>query len=79
MRGRSSGTALGPWEEFRRIMQENDPQGDSSSRWPRARSPAAGTHWNNGPHIQFGITTVLCEGLGDWTSKQQRSLDAGAA
>jgi len=34
------------------------------------------TNWSDGPHAQFGITTVLCEGAGNWTSKQD-CLDAG--
>ena len=58
-------------------MQENDPQRLIKPLAVRAK-PGSGGHWNNGPHIQFGITSVLCEGSGDWTSKQ-RSLDAGAA
>ena len=33
-------------------------------------------NWSDGPHAQFGITTVLCEGAGTWTSKQD-CLDAG--
>ena len=38
--------------------------------------PGKPNHWNSGPHVQFGVTNVLCEGSGQWTSKQ-RSLDAG--
>ncbi|MDY0170754.1 MAG: hypothetical protein RBS80_29705 [Thermoguttaceae bacterium] len=75
--GPEMGTVLGPWEEFRRIMQENDPQGLIKPPAVREK-PGGGVQWNSGPHIQFGITSVLCEGAGDWTSKQ-RSLDAGAA
>ncbi len=75
--GPEMGTVLKPWEDFRRIMQENDPQGLIKPLAVREK-PGGGGHWNNGPHVQFGITTVLCEGSGDWTSKQ-RSLDAGAA
>ncbi len=75
--GPEVGAPLGPWEEFRRIMQENDPQGLIKPLAVREKA-ASGAQWNNGPHVQFGMTTFLCEGAGDWTSRQ-RSLDAGAA
>jgi murein tripeptide amidase MpaA len=74
--GPEFGETLGPWEDLRKILQSNDPQRLIKPLATRDK-PGNGNHWNNGPHLQFGITTVLCEGSGDWTSKQ-RSLDAGA-
>ncbi len=75
MPGPEMGTTLGPWEEFKTIMQKNDPQGlVKPLKVSKDRSGA--THWNVGPHVQFGISTVLCEGAGTWTSKQ-RDLDSG--
>jgi len=74
--GPEFGSAIGPWEEFRDILRKHDPDGLIE---PLKTSPKPGhpNHWNNGPHVQFGVTNVLCEGAGGWTSKQ-KSLDAGA-
>jgi hypothetical protein len=74
--GPEIGSALGPWEDFKAILLKHDPQG-LVEPLKVARKPGNGNHWNNGPHIQFGVTNVLCEGSGGWTSKQ-KSLDAGA-
>ncbi len=58
------------------MIQQHDPEGRIKPLAIREK-PGNGAHWNNGPHLQFGISTVLCEGSGGWTSKQM-SLDAGA-
>lgn len=67
---------LGPWEKFKEIMLENDPQGLVKPLKAQDYDGRS-TIWSGGPHEQFGITTVLCEGSGNWVSKQ-KSLDAGA-
>ena len=75
--GPEIGTTLGPWEKFKEIMQHNDPQGLVKPL--KVRDGGGGsTTWSGGPHKQFGITAVLCEGAGTWTSKQ-KDLDAGVA
>jgi hypothetical protein len=74
--GPEIGSVLGSWEDFKAILIKHDPEG-LVEPLKVAKTPGNGNHWNNGPHIQFGVTNVLCEGSGDWTSKQ-KSLDAGA-
>ena len=74
--GPEMGTILGPWEQFKEILLKHDPD-KLIKPLKTAASPGNGTHWNNGPHRQFGVSNILCEGSGDWTSKQM-SLDAGA-
>ena len=73
--GPEIGTAVGPWEDLKEILIKHDPKQLVEPLKAKTK-PGNGNHWNCGPHIQFGITTVLCEGAGEWTSKQQ-SLDAG--
>ena len=49
------------------------------TREPNSREPlwpGNAAYRNNGPHVQFGITTVLCEGTGQFTTKPQ-NLDSG--
>jgi len=75
--GPEIGSALGPWEQFKTILLGNAPEELIEPLKARDK-PGNPNHWNSGPHVQFGITNVLCEGSGQWTSKQ-RSLDAGAA
>ncbi len=70
-------SAVGPWKQLRKILLDNAPE-DVIEPLKVHDKPGKGVCWNNGPHIQFGVTNVLCEGSGTWTSKQ-RSLDAGAA
>lgn len=66
---------LGPWEEFRQTLLRNGPEDLIEPL--KTGKPGDPTHWNSGPHLQFGVTNVLCEGAGQWTSKP-RSLEAGA-
>jgi hypothetical protein len=73
--GPEIGSVLGTWEDFKRILIEHDPQGLVEPLKAKSK-PGNSNQWNYGPHVQFGVTNVLCEGSGDWTSKQ-RSLDAG--
>ncbi len=66
---------LGPWQRLKQIMQRHDPSGLVKPLKTRDK-PDGATTWSGGPHRQFGITTVLCEGAGTWQSKQ-KDLDAG--
>ena len=73
--GPEMGARLGPWTDFKEIILKNDPHGlvKPLKTYPK---PGDTAYWNNGPHVQFGITTVLCEGAGQFTTKQQ-NLDSG--
>ena len=67
--GPEMGTVLPTWTQLRDIMEQNDPERLVK---PLAveKKPGNTSHWNNGPHVQFGITTVLCEGAGSIITKQ---------
>ena len=55
-------TATGPWRDLRDAIEKYD---ISDLVKPITVGDVGdSTHWNNGPHIQFGITTFLCEGGG---------------
>lgn len=75
--GPEIGTALGPWTDFREILKRHDTEGLIK---PLAlRKPTKDTtRWAVGPHHQFGITCVLCEGAGLFQHKQE-NLDSGRA
>jgi len=67
---------LAPWTGLKEIMIRNDPK-ELVKPLKTAKEPGNNTtQWNNGPHLQFGITTVLCEGAGSFTTKQE-NLDSG--
>ncbi len=67
--GPEMGTVLPSWTRLREIIKNNDP--DRLVK-PLAiqEKPGDTSHWNNGPHVQFGITTVLCEGAGNIITKE---------
>lgn len=67
--GPEMGTRLPSWTRLKEIIKQNDP--DRLVK-PLAieEEPGNASHWNNGPHVQFGITTVLCEGAGDIITKE---------
>jgi hypothetical protein len=75
--GPEVGSTVGPWEEFKELLLKNDPKKLVEPLKTRAKPKGAKTTWNEGPHVQFGISNVLCEGSGDWTSKED-CLEAGA-
>lgn len=75
--GPEIGSTVGPWKDFKAILVRNASETLIEPLKTREK-PGNSNHWNNGPHIQFGITNVLCEGSGGWTDKQ-KNLDAGAA
>jgi hypothetical protein len=68
--GPEMGTVLPPWTKLRDIMEQNDPE-QLVKPLAVPEKPGNTTHWNNGPHVQFGITTVLCEGAGSIITKQE--------
>jgi len=74
--GPEFGSILGPWEQLKEILLKNDPR-ELVEPLKTSNKPGKPNQWNAGPHIQFGVSNVLCEGSGDWTSKQD-CLDAGA-
>jgi hypothetical protein len=67
--GPEMGTVLPPWSRLKDIMEQNDPEQLVKPLAVREK-PGDTSHWSNGPHVQFGITTVLCEGAGSIITKQ---------
>ena len=61
-----------PWTLLRGIMDRNDPE---DLVLPLAAKESTDkddmTQWTNGPHKQFGISTVLCEGAGNIYTKEE--------
>jgi hypothetical protein len=72
--GPEMGSILGPWTQLRDVIQRNDPHGLVKPL--KTREDPEPTTWSGGPHKQFGLTTVLCEGGGVFDTKQQ-NLDSG--
>ena len=67
--GPEMGTVLPDWTKLKNIVKQNDPDKliKPLAIYEKSGNPS---HWNNGPHVQFGITTVLCEGAGSIITKQ---------
>jgi len=74
--GPEMGTALGPWTDLRDAIRRNDPQGLVKPL--KTQKQGGATTWHGGPHRQFGISAVLCEG-GGGLHTQQENLDSGKA
>jgi hypothetical protein len=55
--------AVGKVEDFEAILDKLDPKGLVIPLKARTNE-ANGTYWSGGPHRQFGITGILCEGAG---------------
>lgn len=73
--GPEMGTALGPWTDFRDIIRKNDPDTLIKSLNVREDTPGYGAvSWTAGPHKQFGVTTVLCEGAGSLYTRQENII-----
>ncbi len=74
--GPELGSVLGTWEQFEATLDKNDPDGlvKEMELWPCKESK--GNQWAEGTHLQFGITSVLCEGAGAIYTKQE-NLDSG--
>lgn len=63
---------LGDWTAFKQIIQAKDRQGLIEPLDIRTGDPSYGSvSWAAGPHKQFGITAVLCEGGGNLFTKQE--------
>ena len=67
--GPEMGKMLGPWTELRDCIMRNDPDGLVKPLNTREKSGA--NQWHGGPHRQFGVTAVLCEGAGGLYTKQE--------
>ncbi|MEX2402785.1 MAG: M14 family zinc carboxypeptidase [Balneolales bacterium] len=70
--GPEMGSTLGPWTEFRDAITQNDP--DTLIKTLVARGELEGygaVSWSDGPHEQFGITAILCEGGGSFYTKEE--------
>jgi hypothetical protein len=68
--GPEMGTSLPDWTRLREIIKKNDPEKLVKPLAIREK-PGNTSHWNNGPHVQFGITTVLCEGAGSIITREK--------
>ncbi len=77
--GPEFGATLGPWTAFRDVMLRNDRLGLIEPLKARERAPDYGAvSWSDGPHAQFGITGVLCEG-GAVLQTKRLNMDSGVA
>ncbi len=69
--GGEIGKSIGPWTEWRDILQNIAPD---TLIIPMVLQPApkyGGVSWEYGPHVQFGITAVLCESGGSLYTKEE--------
>ncbi len=75
--GPEMGSAVGPWTDLRDLIESKDSENLVK---PLAESTAQRTpsHWTCGPHLQFGITAVLCEGGGAIYTKEEH-IKSGVA
>jgi len=73
--GPEIGTALGPWTDLRDALERHDGQDLVKPLRVNTKKPTL-TYWTHGPHRQFGVTAVLCEGAGAIDTKQE-NLDSG--
>ncbi|HLR33601.1 MAG TPA: M14 family zinc carboxypeptidase, partial [Fodinibius sp.] len=66
---------IGPWSNFRDIIRENDPDTLIKPLSVLENAPSYSFQsWTGGPHEQFGITTILCEGAGAFYTKKENRL-----
>ena len=68
---------LGPWTKLRDLIEKHDVNDvvRPMEEWPfRDR---AVTYWTQGPHMQFGMTAILCEGGGALYTKEE-NVESGA-
>ena len=57
-----NGDGLGDWTKLREVMLKTDRLGLIEPLTQTAGSQYGNTSWTDGPHAQFGITAILCEG-----------------
>lgn len=60
--GPSTGNGLGDWTTLRDVMLKVDRLGLIEPLTQTAGPQYGSTSWTDGPHAQFGITAILCEG-----------------
>ena len=74
--GPEFGTRLGAWEQFRDVLAQCDPNGLVKPLRNRCNEDiplAKATTWSAGPHRQFGITGVLCEGASHFDRQRNKA------
>lgn len=76
--GPEFGTRLGAWTDLRDVMVKTDRLGLVEPLTLTAGPQYGSTSWTDGPHAQFGITAVLCEG-GAVLQTRQLNEASGAA
>jgi hypothetical protein len=64
----------GPWTRWREILQDLAPETLIKPLALRRTTGFGATSWEYGPHVQFGINTILCEGAGSLYTKQENKL-----
>lgn len=75
--GPEIGSRLPPWTEFARIMQSHDSRSLVKPLKLRTGQSSYGpTTWSGGPHAQFGITAILCEGAATLFTKED-NIESG--
>lgn len=75
--GPEMGSVLGPWSEFRDMIKQNDPDTLVKPLEVREGMPGYGAvSWTEGPHQQFGISAILCEGAGAFDTKE-KNIESG--
>jgi len=77
IKGPEIGKEVGEWTKFREILIKND-TGLLIEPLRVNVEPEKGNkaYWTYGPYSQFGITAVLCEGAGNFYTKEQ-NLESG--
>jgi hypothetical protein len=60
--GPEIGAELGPWTDFKEALRRADRLGLVEPLVVAEGSSNGTVTWTAGPHAQFGITAVLCEG-----------------
>jgi len=75
--GPELGSAVGTWMDFAAVLDQNDPRGlvKEMELWPCDEKK--GNNWTEGTHLQFGITSVLCEGAGALYTKEENVASGG--
>lgn len=75
--GPEMGGKLPAWTAFEEAIRRQDAQGLIEPLKERTETPSYGSvSWGAGPHEQFGITALLCEGGGNLYTKQE-NIDSG--
>ncbi|MFP4499416.1 MAG: M14 family zinc carboxypeptidase [Candidatus Hydrogenedentota bacterium] len=69
--GPELGAALGDWKAMNALLQKNDPNDLVDEMQEQPLKESSSSHWTEGPHLQFGMTSVLCEGAGAIYTKDE--------